>query len=409
MNFPFYIARRYLFSKKSHSAINVISLVSVLGVMIASTALVCTLSVFNGFQDLVASCFTCFDPELKVMPAKGKTFSQSAPVLKNIRQDADVQVACGVLEDAALARYADRQAVIMLKGVEDNFDECTDIETILYGNGRFALHADVLQYGIPGIRLAMYFNMGTSFIDPLEVFTPRKGAKINMMDPTSNFNHDELNSTGVVFSVNQKKYDQEYLLCSLDFAQKMFEKKGQISALELKLKPGADVSVVKKRLQGLAGPNFKVVDRYEQQEDVFRIMTVEKYMSYLFLTFILFVACFNIIGSLSMLIIDKRDDIRTLRDLGADNRMIERIFLFEGRLISVSGALLGIVLGLLLCWAQQQFGLLKLGEESGTFIVDKYPVSVQAWDVVIIFVTVIAVSFLTSWYPVRYLSRKLVS
>ena len=169
------------------------------------------------------------------------------------------------------------------------------------------------------------------------------------------------------------------------------------------------MSVVKKRLQGLAGPNFKVADRYEQQEDVFRIMTVEKYMSYLFLTFILFVACFNIIGSLSMLIIDKRDDIRTLRDLGADNRMIERIFLFEGRLISVSGALVGIVLGLVLCWAQQQFGLLKLGEESGTFIVDNYPVSVQAWDVVIIFVTVIAVSFLTSWYPVRYLSRKLVS
>lgn len=409
MNFPFYIARRYLFAKKSHTAINVISLISVLGVAVASMALVCTLSVFNGFQDLVASCFTNFDPDLKVVPQKGKTFNQSDALIGKIRKDADVEVACGALEDAAMTQYKGKQAMITLMGVEDNFAECTDIQSILYGNGQFALHADVLQYGIPGIRLAMYLNMSASFTDPLEVFTPKRGARIDMMDPTANFNQDELNSAGVVFSVNQKKYDQEYLLTSLAFAQKMFDKQGQLSSLLLKLKPGADINSVKQRLQQIAGSKYRVADRYEQQEDVFRIMKVEKYMSYLFLTFILFVACFNIIGSLSMLIIDKQKDIRTLRNLGADNRTIERIFLYEGRLISLVGVICGIGIGILLCWLQQQYGILKLGEESGTFIVDAYPVSIQWLDIVLIFVTVIAVSFLTSWYPVRYLSRKLTA
>lgn len=407
MNFPFFVARRYLFARKSHHAINIISLISVLGVMVATAALVCTLSVFNGFQSLVASCYTNFDPEIKVMPVKGKTFSANSPAIRTIRKDKDVKAACGVLEDNALARYAGKQAMITLMGVEDNFADCTDINSILYGTGRFVLHADVLNYGIPGIRLAMFFNMGTSYSDPLQIYTPRRGAKLEMLDPSSNFNQDELNSAGVVFSVSQKKYDQGYVLTSLDFAQKMFDKKGQLSSVELKLQPGVDLQSVKNRLQQSAGPTFKVADRYEQQEDVFRIMKVEKYVSYLFLTFILFIACFNIIGSLSMLIIDKRNDIRTLRDLGASNTTIERVFLFEGRMISVAGAILGIGLGLLLCWMQMNFGLLKLGDESGAFIVDAYPVSVQWTDVVVIFFTVIAVSFVTSWYPVRYLSRKL--
>jgi lipoprotein-releasing system permease protein len=409
MNFPFYIARRYLFSKKSHHAINVISLIAVVGVAVTTMALICVLSVFNGFQDLVASCFTNFDPQLKVMPAQGKTFSATDPAVARIRKDGDVEVACGVLEDKALARYGQRQAMITLMGVEDNFDRCTDIDRILYGNGRFALHADVLQYGIPGIRLAMFFNMGTGFQDPLEIYTPRAGAEVNMMDPTSSFNNDELNSAGVVFSVNQKKYDQNYVICSLQFAQSMFEKRGQLSALELKLRPGADAGTVKKRLQNLAGEKFRIADRYEQQEDVFRIMKTEKYMAFLFLTFILLTACFNIVGSLSMLIIDKKKDVRTLRDLGATDVTIERIFLFEGRLISVFGAVIGLAVGLLLCWLQQRYGLLRLGDSSGTFIVDAYPVSVRIADVIIIFFTVLVVSFVTSWYPVRYLSRKLTN
>lgn len=409
MNFPFYIARRYLFSKKSHHTINIISIISVFGVAVTTMALVCVLSVFNGFQDLVASCFTNFDPQLKVLPARGKTFSQNDPVVKKIRSDESVSVACGVLEDKALARYGKRQAMVTLMGVEDNFDRCTDIHQILYGNGRFALRADVLRFGIPGISLAMYFNMGTSFQDPLEIFTPRGGARVNTVNPSESFNQDELNSAGVVFYVRQKKYDQGYILCALDFAQRMFEKPGQLSALDLKLQPGASAEKTKTRLQRVAGPNFRIADRYEQQEDVFRIMKTEKYMAYLFLTFILLTACFNIVGSIAMLIIDKKRDVRILRDLGADDRTIQRIFLFEGRLISLFGALLGITVGLLLCWLQQQYGIIRLGDRSGTFIVDAYPVSVRALDVVIIFFTVLVASFVTSWYPVRYLSRKLTA
>ncbi len=407
MNFPFYIARRYLFSKKSHHAINVISFISALGVAVTTTALVCVLSVFNGFQELVASCFTSFDPQLKVMPVEGKTFDASAPVIKAIRQDGDVAVASAVLEDKALARYGGQQAMVTLMGVDENYARCTGIDSILYGTGRFVLRADVLNYGVPGIRLAMYFNMGSSFSDPIEIFTPRAGAEVSMVNPTEGFNQDELNSAGVVFQVNQKKYDQEYLLCDLSFAQRMFEKEGQISALELKLCPEAKVKTVKRRLEKLAGEQFRVADQYEQQEDVFRIMKTEKYMAFIFLVFILLAACFNIVGSLSMLIIDKQNDVRTLRDLGANDRAIEKVFLFEGRMITLFGALVGIVVGLFLCWLQQTCGLIKLGDKSGTFIVDAYPVSVHATDLIVVFVTVLAISWLTSWYPVRYLSRRL--
>ena len=409
MNFPFYIARRYLFSKKSHHAINVISFISALGVAVTTAALVCVLSVFNGFQELVASCFTSFDPQLKVLPVEGKTFAADAPFIKAVREDRDVVEASAVLEDKALARYGGQQAMITLMGVDGHFAQCTEIDSILYGTGRFVLNADVLNYGIPGIRLAMFFNMGSSFSDPIEIYTPRAGAEVSMVNPTEGFNQDELNSAGVVFQVNQKKYDQEYLLCDLAFAQRMFEKEGQISALELKLRPGINEKAAKKRLAKIAGKDFRVADRYEQQEDVFRIMKTEKYMAFVFLVFILLAACFNIVGSLSMLIIDKQHDVRTLRDLGANDRTIERVFLFEGRMITFFGALVGIAIGLFLCWLQQTYGLIKLGDKSGTFIVDAYPVSVHAFDLVAIFLTVLVISWITSWYPVRYLSRKLTN
>lgn len=408
MNLPFFIARRYLFSKKSHHAINIISLISVIGVALATAALVVVLSVFNGFHDLVASLFTAFDPELKIVPAEGQTFSANAPTVKAIRNYKDVAIASGSLENHALARYDGKQTMVVLKGVEDNFGKCTGIEKILYGKGKFILHADVLNYCIPGIRLAMLLGIGTDFINPLQIYTPRPGERVNMMAPTQSFNQNELNSSGSVFNVSQKDYDSQYLLCSLTFAQKMFEKPGQLSSLELKLKKGCDPAIVKKALCKIAGSKFKVLDRYEQQEDVFKIMRVEKLMAYIFLTFILVIACFNIIASLSMLIIDKRRDIGTLRDLGANRKEIRRIFLFEGRMISISGAVIGLIIGVALCWAQMQFGLVRLGEQAGTFIVDSYPVCVHILDLIVIFLTVVAVSFFASWYPVRYLSKRLL-
>lgn len=408
MNLPFFIARRYLFSYKRHHAINIISRIAVVGVAVTTMALVCTLSVFNGFQELVASLFTSFDPELKVVPAQGKVIAADDPAVTAIRSYKDVAAATECLEGQALVRYGNRQSVVRIKGVDDNYSRTSDLSKILYGDGDFALKADVLYYGTPGLQLAAQLGLGVRYEYPLEVYAPRRGERISMVNPTESFNRDELHSPGVVFSVNQKKYDGEYILASIDFTRRIFEQQGCISSLELKLKDGVDIASVQKELGKLAGTKLKVLNRYEQQEDVFRIMRVEKLVAYIFLTFILVIACFNIIGSLSMLIIDKRDDMATLRNLGADDRTIVRIFSFEGRLISFIGVVAGTVLGLLLCLAQQHFGLLKMGDEAGSFIVDAYPVSVHAWDIAVIFVTVLVAGHLSTWYPVRYLSKRLL-
>lgn len=408
MNLPFFIARRYLFSYKRHHAINIISCIAVVGVAVTTMALVCTLSVFNGFQELVASLFTSFDPELKVVPAQGKVIAADDPAVTAIRSYKDVAAATECLEGQALVRYGNRQSVVRIKGVDDNYSRTSDLSKILYGDGDFALKADVLYYGTPGLQLAAQLGLGVRYEYPLEVYAPRRGERISMVNPMESFNRDELHSPGVVFSVNQKKYDGEYILTSIDFTRRIFEQQGCISSLELKLKYGADIASVQKELGKLAGTKLKVLNRYEQQEDVFRIMRVEKLVAYIFLTFILVIACFNIIGSLSMLIIDKRDDMATLRNLGADDRTIVRIFSFEGRLISFIGVVAGTVLGLLLCLAQQHFGLLKMGDEAGSFIVDAYPVSVHAWDIAVIFVTVLVAGHLSTWYPVRYLSKRLL-
>ncbi len=409
MNFGLYVARRYLFSKKSTNAINVISGISVVGVAVATMALIVTLSVFNGFSDLVATLFTAFDPQLEVTPVVGKTAPADDPVLTEIRQLPQVEVATECVEDMALVTYHGRQAMVTVKGVEDNFDRLTHIREILYGDGTFELHAADLHYGILGIRLAEQLGTGYRFDEPLQVYTPRREGQVDVTDPADGFVQDELYSPGVLFSVMQAKYDKNYVLTSIGFARRIFDQQGMLSSLELRLKPGSDFEAVKRDIQRIAGDKYTVKDRYEQQDDTFRIMKIEKFIAYIFLTFILVVACFNIIGSLSMLIIDKREDVVTLRNLGASDKQITQIFLFEGRMISALGAVIGLVIGLLLCWIQQTFGVIALGSSAGSFIVDAYPVSVHLWDVVLVFVTVLAVGFLSVWYPVRYFSRRLLS
>ena len=399
MNFPFYIARRYLFSKKSTHAINVISGISMVGVAVATMALVVTLSVFNGFHDLVASFFTQMDPQLKVTPVKGKTASASDPLLMKIRQLPEVEVATECLEDQAMAVYGDRQMMVKVKGVEDNFNQLTHIGEILEGNGDFELHAADMSYGIPGLGVAFQLGLGYTYEQPLRIFAPRRKGQLDMTNPTDGFVVDELYSPGVVFCMKQGKYDRSYILTSIAFTRHLFDAEGQLTSLELRLKPGSDFDRVKQQMQQIAGSQFHVLDRYEQQDDTFRIMEVEKLIAYVFLTFILVIACFNIIGSLSMLIIDKRNDVVTLRNLGANEHQITRIFLFEGRMISTIGAVFGILVGLLLCWLQQQYGLVRLGSSEGSFVVDAYPVSVHPWDIVLIFFTVIAVGYLSVWYP----------
>lgn len=409
MNFPFYIARRYLFSKKSTHAINVISGISVVGVAVASMALVVTLSVFNGFHDMVASLFTQMDPQLKITPVKGKTAPADDPVLTRIRHLPQVEVATECLEDQALAVYLDRQLMVKVKGVQDNFDSLTHIREILEGDGQYELHAADMHYGIPGLGVAYLLGMGYTYQQPLKIYAPKREGQLDMSNPTEGFVEDELFSPGVVFFLKQGKYDKNYILTSLDFTRRLFAQDGMLSSLEIRLKPGSDFDAVKAEMQRIAGDRFVVRDRYEQQDDTFRIMKIEKLIAYIFLTFILMIACFNIIGSLSMLIIDKKADVVTLRNLGASDRQITRIFLFEGRMISVIGAVIGIALGLLLCWIQQQYGLVRLGSTEGSFIVDAYPVSVHPWDVVLIFITVLLIGFLAVWYPVRYFSRRLLA
>lgn len=409
MNFPFYIARRYLFSKKSTHAINVISAISVIGVAVASMALVVTLSVFNGFHDMVANLFTQMDPQLKVTPVKGKTAPADDPILIKIRQLPEVEVATECLEDQALASYQDRQLMVKVKGVQDNFDSLTHIREILDGEGTFELHAADMNYGIPGLGVAYQLGLGYKFDTPLKIYAPKREGQLDMANPTEGFVEDELFSPGVIFSVKQGKYDKNYILTSLQFTRNLFAQDGMLSSLELRLKPGSDFEAVKQQMRQLAGNKYNVLDRYEQQEDTFRIMKIEKFIAYVFLTFILMIACFNIIGSLSMLIIDKKDDVVTLRNLGASDHHITRIFLFEGRMISVIGAVIGIAVGLLLCWIQQQYGVVRLGSSEGAFIVDAYPVSVHPQDIVIILLTVIVVGFLSVWYPVRYFAKRLLS
>lgn len=408
MNFPFYIARRYLFSKKSTHAINIISTISAVGVALATMALVVTLSVFNGFHDLVASFFTTFDPQLKVVPVSGKTVAADDPTLKTICSLKQVEVATEIVEDMALATYNGRQAMVKIKGVEDNFDSLTHIREILEGDGEYCLHAADMHYGIVGIRLAERFGMGYTFQNELKIYAPKREGQLNLANPQDGFVEGNLYSPGVLFCVKQGKYDKNYILTSIAFARNLFAQQGMVSAVELRLKPGSDFDGVKAEMNKIGEGKFRVLDRYEQQEDTFKIMKIEKLIAYIFLTFILVVACFNLIGSISMLIIDKRNDVVTLRNLGANDSQIVRIFLFEGRMISTLGALAGIAVGLLLCWIQQQWGLVGLGRSSGSFIIDSYPVSVHPEDVILIFITVLAVGYAAVWYPVRYFSRRLL-
>lgn len=408
-NFPFYIARRYLFSKKSTNVINIISAISVTGVAVTTMALVIVMSVFNGFHDLVASFFTSFDPQISVVPAKGKAVAADDPLFTQMKKLPEVQVSTECVEDLALAMYGDKQAMVTVKGVENNFDSLTNIRDILYGDGDFTLQAANLQYGIPGIRLAQTLGIGAQWDGFLKIYAPkREGQLVDATNPSDGFVSDSIISAGVVFAVNQSKYDKDHILTSIGFARRIFDRQGMITSLEFRLKPGSNLNAVKAEMQKIGGDKYRVLDRFEQQADTFKIMQIEKVLAYIFLTFILVVACFNIIGSLSMLIIDKKQDVATLRSLGANDKLITRIFLFEGRMISAIGAAIGIIIGLLLCWLQQTYGLVAMGSTSGAFVINAYPVSVHYDDVLIIFITVIAVGWLATWYPVRYMSKRLL-
>ena len=402
---PFFVARRYLFSRKRISAINLVSAISVVGVAFGTAALLCTLSVFNGFHDLIGSLYTAFDPEVKIVAAKGKSFAADDPALEAVRRLPEVEAASASYTDNALILFRGNPQVITLKGVDEHFDRVTGIRSILYPeNGTYQLESAGLSYGIPGIGLASM--MGSVDYGSIQICAPTRGERINLANPAASFNAEDLYSSGVCFAVSQKQYDEAYMIAPLAFAQRLFEHEGTLTSLELKLKPSADPEQALRRIRQTLGSGFKALNRAEQQEDTFNVMNIEKTMAYFFLTFILLVACFNIVGTVSMLMIDKRADVVTLRSLGADEGLIFRIFLCEGSMISFLGAVAGTLLGLLICYLQQTFGLLSLGGSSGNFIIDAYPVSIHPSDVVIVFFTVLIVGFLAVLYPVKYLTRR---
>ena len=404
MNCALYIARRYLFSKKSHNAINIISAISVCGVALATLALVCTLSVFNGFHDLISGFFTHFDPDLKVETIKGKTFEPDSSTLATIRTLPGVEVVSLTLEDNAMAKYKGQQTMVTIKGVDDNFQALTQIEDILYGNPEFKLYDAIADYGILGVQLMYILGTGLDPYDPVEVYAPRRGAKVNLSNPMASFRREPLYLPGTVLNINDARYASSYIVTSLDYARRLFDLKAEVSAIEVGLSPKANTAQVKQRIAAIVGDDYTVKNRYEQQAATFKVVKIEKFVTYLFLCFILMVACFNIISSVSMLILDKQANADTLRSLGAPEGFVARIFIYEGNLIALLGAVIGLVLGVALCLLQQEFGLIALGGD-GQFVVDAYPVRVKFTDLILVLVSVVMVSALSVWLPIKILNK----
>ena len=408
MNLSLYIAKRYLFSKKSHQVINFISGVAIAGIALATAALVCTLSVFNGFQSIVAEQFTAFDADIRITSASGKTVLTDSPQIMEACGLQEIAIASFCVEDKAMVEYGSRQAMVTIKGVDSKFAELTEIDKALYGSGDLILCDSLNDYAILGGELTHKLNCGLYFTTPLKVYAPNRTGSVNLTIPARNFKKGILYSSGLIFILNQPEYDGSYILTSDSFARRIFRREAnEATALGLKIKEGENFADTKKKIEKILGEEYIVQDRYEQQESIYKVMQIEKLISYIFLTFILLVACFNIIGSLAMLIIEKRENMNTLRSLGAEDKTIANIFIYEGGIISAIGAVIGILLGLLLCLAQQHFGLISMGASDG-FIVDSYPVEVLFSDVATIFVTVVIVGFIAVWLPVKSLAKKYI-
>lgn len=407
MNLSLYIAGRYLFSKKSHQVINIISGVAIAGIALATAAMVCVLSVFNGFQGIVAEQFSAFDADIRITAANGKVITTDAQEIASLAQLPQIEAQSFSVEGKAMAGIDNSQAMVTIKGVDENFASLTDIRRALYGPGEFILNDGVNEYAVLGGGLTGILDCGVMFTAPLNIYVPNTQGNLNLTIPARNFKKGELFSSGLVFVLNQPEYDNAYIITSDKFARDIFGREAnEASSMELKLKSEANVAKTKREIEKLLGCGYVVQDRYEQQESVYKVMQIEKMISYIFLTFILMVACFNIIGSLAMLIIEKRENMKTLRSMGAESKTIANIFVFEGAIISAFGALIGIVTGVALSLAQQHFGLISLGD--GAMIVDSYPVVIIPGDVAMTFFTVIAVGFLTVWLPVKALTRKYV-
>ena len=395
------IAWRYLFSKKGHNAINIVSGISAVAVSVVTAAMICVLSVMNGFGELVERMFSEFDPVLMVVPAEGQTLRTDTLPIASLYAREDIEAVSMQLEQTALVRYKDHQMPARDMGVDSLFTRTAHIDSIIT-DGFYSVWDGAFDRAVLGRGLAAQLGIYAHFTGALHLYAPKRMGRINLMRPDQSLLHEHAFIAGT-FAVNQIEYDDQLMLVSLPLAQRLFEYDDHTAtALRITPKEGVKITNLKSQLPKILGPGYTVLDRYEQQADFFRILRIEKLLTIVLLVFILLIASFNIIGSLSMLIIDKTEDIRILSHMGADERMIRRIFLLEGWLISMLGTFVGLIIGVLLCLGQQHYGWLSLG--TGTeYIISAYPVQVQAGDILLVALIVLALGFIAAWYPSRKL------
>lgn len=401
MKLSLFIASRYLISKKKQNIINIISAISAGGIVVGTLALVIVLSVFNGFTDLVGTFFSSFDPDIKITPAEGKVFDPQTAEFEKIRNNPDIIHYAEVIEDVALLKYGNQIYPAVVKGVPDNYTQYTLIDSLII-DGKFMLKDQDINYTVVGQGVAYNLGLRPEYPEPLQVFVPKKGKQV-VLNPSAAVSSGLVYPSGV-FAVLEE-IDKKYILVSNEFAARLFESETMVSAVELAVKPGSDSKKVQKEIEILLGDSFHVKNKYQQHDLIYKTMQSEKWVAYLILVFILIIASFNILGSLSLLIIDKKDDIMILQSMGADNQLISRIFLFEGWLISIIGAFAGTILGLFICWLQITFELVPLAS-NGSFLITAYPVRVVFTDILYILLVVLLIGFLASLYPVKYISKK---
>ena len=397
MRLPFFIARRYLFAKKSHNIINVISAISAGGIMVGTMALIIVLSVFNGFEHVIVSLFNTFDPDIRITLVEGKTFHANDIAVDKIKQMNGVVRYTDVLEENALLRCNDRQYFATIKGVTPDFQNNSGLDSMMV-EGDLVLESNGKPFAVAGRGVAYYLGLDPQDMKhPLEIYVPRRGA--TAARPDQAFNSASLFTSGV-FAI-QDDFDSKYVLLPLDFTRELLDYTDEVTAVELGLKKGTETELIQKNVQQIVGPKFKVENRFQQQSTLYGLMKSEKLAVFFILGFILLIASFNVIGSLSMLIIEKKKDITILWSMGADERLVRRIFLVEGLLVTTLGALSGLILGAIICWIQQHFGIVKLQVSGGSFLIDSYPVSMQLFDFVMVFLTVFFIGLAAVIFPVR--------
>ena len=398
MSFTTHIAWRYLWGKKSHHAIQVVSGVSAVAVAVVTAAMIGVLSVMNGFGTVLEQMFSRFDADLRIVPTEGKVFDASTEAFDRIRALPYVAVLSETIEETALVEFEDKQIPALLKGTDEHFQQLSHIDSTII-DGVYEVWDGAFDRTVMGHGLATQFALNAHFVRGVHIYAPKRNQRVNLMRPDESFTQATCFVSGI-FAVNQVKYDDRMMLVSLPLMQRLFDyAPHEVSAVEIRLTADAPRKA-QREVQTLLGMNYRVLNRYEQQEDFFRILRIEKLLTALLLSFILLIASFNLVGSLTMLILDKREDIHNLHCLGASESQIRRIFLYEGWLISSLGAAAGVIIGVTVCWLQQTFGILKLGN-GVDYVISAYPVSVQAMDVLLVIAVVVCIGFVAAWYPAR--------